>query len=67
MTLWRIDNGQVSDQGPYNRTFLLPPAQDRTRFNTMVTLLTAQGIEVEFAQEVFTAQNAEDLWGKKHH
>ena len=56
----------VSDQGPYNRTFLLPPAPDHSRFQTMVNLLNAHGIEVEFARESFKAHDAEGIWGDKH-
>ncbi len=37
----------VSDKGPHNETFLLPPARDVSRWQQLVDLLAQQGIEFQ--------------------
>jgi len=53
----------VSDQGPHNETFLLPPAKDVSRWRSLLELLEHQGIEFELAEGRFEAQEVNDLWG----
>ncbi|UCF16821.1 MAG: hypothetical protein JSW59_05040, partial [Phycisphaerales bacterium] len=55
----------VSDKGPHNETFLLPPAKDVSRWRSLVELLEHQGIEAEFAESSFEAEEVTDLWGNK--
>ncbi|MHC4355185.1 MAG: M14 family metallopeptidase [Planctomycetota bacterium] len=47
------------------RTFLLQPCADTSRWNRFVELLRSQGIEVEFAQEAFEAEDVSDIRAKK--
>lgn len=53
----------VSDQGPHNETFLLPPAEDVSRRKSLLALLEHQGIEFKLAEGRFEAQEVKDLWG----
>jgi len=53
----------VSDQGPHNETFLLPPAKDVSRWRSLLELFEHQGIEFELAEGPFEAQEVNDLWG----
>jgi len=46
-------------------TFLVPPCADTANRNRFVELLRSQGIEVEFAQEPFEAEDARDVWANK--
>ncbi len=55
----------VSEKGPYSGTFLLPPQKDGLRWKRLVELIKRQGIEVEFAQEPFEAENVTDMLGNK--
>ena len=55
----------VSDKGPHNETFLLPPAKDVSRWRSLVALLRHQGIEAEFAEGSFEAEEITDLWGNR--
>jgi len=55
----------VSDKGPHNETFLLPPAKDVSRWMSMFELLKHQGIEAELAESSFEAEEVTDLWGNK--
>ena len=55
----------VSNKGPLNETFLLPPAKDVSRWRSLVELLKHQGIEVELADGSFEAEEVTDLWGNK--
>ncbi|MHC4536412.1 MAG: M14 family metallopeptidase [Planctomycetota bacterium] len=55
----------VSDKGPHNETFLLPPAKDVSRWRSLVELIKHQGIETELAEASFEAEELTDLWGNK--
>ncbi|MHC4911649.1 MAG: hypothetical protein ACYTE5_01435, partial [Planctomycetota bacterium] len=55
----------VSDEGPQNETFLLPPAKDVSRFRRLLELLKQQGIEAEVAESSFEAKEVADIWGNK--
>ena len=55
----------VSSQGPHNETFLLPPAKDRSRWNSLVELMKRNGIEIKFARHSFEAKNLTGIWGNK--
>ena len=55
----------VSKQGPHTETFLLPPAKDRSRWNSLVELIKRHGIEIEFARRPFHAENLTDIWANK--
>ncbi|MHC4737274.1 MAG: M14 family metallopeptidase [Planctomycetota bacterium] len=55
----------VSGQGPHTETFLLPPAKDRSRWNSLVELVKRHGIEIKFARHSFEAKNLTDIWGNK--
>ncbi|MHC4437171.1 MAG: M14 family metallopeptidase [Planctomycetota bacterium] len=55
----------VSDKGPQNETFLLPPAKDVSRWKSLVQLIKNQGIETELAKGSFEAEEVTDLWGNK--
>jgi len=55
----------VSDKGPNNETFLLPPAKDVSRWRSLVELLKHQGIEAQLAQRSFEAEEVTDIWGNK--
>jgi len=55
----------LSEKGPYSGTFLLPPCEDTSRWKRVVELIEHQGIEVEFAQEAFEAENVTDMSGNK--
>ena len=55
----------LSEKGPYTGTFLLPPCEDISRWGRLVELIEHQGIEVEFAQELFEAENVTDISGNR--
>ena len=55
----------ISDKGPYNETFLLPPAQDKTRARRFVEILQKQDIEFSWAKEAVKASKVRDIWGNK--
>jgi hypothetical protein len=55
----------VSDKGPHNEIFLLPPAEDVSRWRSLVELLKHQGIDTELAKSSFEAEELTDIWGKK--
>ncbi|MBN1490882.1 MAG: hypothetical protein JXA69_13270, partial [Phycisphaerae bacterium] len=55
----------VSDAGPYNETFLLPPSPDRSRQERFIDLMRRQGIEMEVAQAPVEAGGVEDVWHQK--
>ncbi|UCC23209.1 MAG: hypothetical protein JSW23_03915, partial [Planctomycetota bacterium] len=55
----------VSDEGPNNETFLLPPSKDVPRWKHLVELLKQQGIEAELAEGSFEAEEVTDIWGNK--
>jgi len=56
----------VNDKDADDRTFLLPPCEDTSRWKQMVELLKRQGIEIEFAQQPFVAENVVDIRANKH-
>ncbi|MDH4239444.1 MAG: M14 family metallopeptidase [Phycisphaerae bacterium] len=47
-------------------TFLLPPCEDSSRWEQLVKLIKDHGIEVEFAQQSFNADDVTDMWGYEH-
>lgn len=55
----------VSDRGPHTDTFLLPPAKDVSRWNSLVELLKHQGIETQLAQGSLEAEDVTDIWGHR--
>ena len=55
----------VGEEDPNAGFFLLPPADDLSRWTRLVELLERQGVEVGFAQEPFEAENTTDMWGHK--
>jgi len=55
----------VSGREPHTETFLLPPAKDRSRWNSLVELLKRHGIEIKFARHTFEAKNLTNIWGNK--
>jgi len=55
----------ISDQGPYNETFLMPPPQDQTRAKRFVEILKKQDIEFSWAKETVKAGKVRDIWGNK--
>jgi len=55
---WAID-----EQSQYAGIFLLPPGQDKARFDALVELMQRQGIEVEYAMGDFEATELTDVWG----
>jgi len=55
----------VSKDGPDNETFLLPPPTDTSRARRLVELIERQGIEVEFSEAPFEAEEVTDVWGNK--
>jgi hypothetical protein len=55
----------INEKDSDGRTFLLPPCEDISRWERLVELIKRQGIEVEFAQEPFEAENATDMLGNK--
>jgi hypothetical protein len=56
----------VSDKEPDSGMFLLPPCEDIARWEQLVNLIEHHGIEVEFAQQSFLADNVTDMWGYEH-
>ncbi|MHC4640553.1 MAG: M14 family zinc carboxypeptidase [Planctomycetota bacterium] len=56
----------VSDEEADGGTFLLPPCEDTTRWEQLTDLIKHHGIEVEFAQESFKADDVTDMWGYEH-
>jgi hypothetical protein len=55
----------VNEKDADDRTFLLPPCGDTSRWKQMVELLERQGIEAEYAQKPFVAENVTDIWANK--
>lgn len=51
--------------GEDNKFFILPIDRDKARWETLVELLTHQGIEVEFAKTDFEADKLTDFWANK--
>ncbi|MFC1604305.1 M14 family metallopeptidase [Planctomycetota bacterium] len=56
----------VSEKDAEDHTFLLPPCEDTSRWKRLVELIKRQGIEVEYAQKPFVAENVVDIWANKH-
>ena len=56
----------VSEEGADSGTFLLPPCEDSTRWEQLIELVKNHGIEVEFAQQSFEADDVTDMWGDEH-
>jgi hypothetical protein len=56
----------VSDEQAAGRTFLMPPCEDIARWEQLVDLIKHHGIEVEFAQQSFKADDVTDMWGDEH-
>ena len=59
------DRQWAIEQEDADRTFLLPPCADTSRWNRFVELLERQGVEVGFAQQSFDAKDVSDVWAKK--
>lgn len=55
----------VSEKDSNDNTFLLPPCEDTSRWKQLIELIGRQGIEAEFAQKPFTAENVTDIWSNK--
>jgi len=55
----------INKKGPRGGIFLLPPSEDISRWKRLVELIKHQGIETEFAQEPFEAENVTDILGNK--
>jgi len=55
----------VNEKDANDRTFLLPPCEDTSRWKGLVELISRQGIEAEYAQKPFTAENVVDIWANK--
>jgi len=56
----------VSEEDADSGTFLLPPCEDSTRWKQLIELVKNHGIEVEFAQQSFEADDVTDMWGYEH-
>jgi len=56
----------VNEEEPDGGTFLLPPCEDSSRWKQLVELIKHQGIETEFAQQPFKADDVTDMWGNNH-
>lgn len=54
----------IADEGS-ERTFLLAPGGDVSRWKRFVDLLERQGVEVQFAQEPFEAKDVSGICGEK--
>jgi len=55
----------IGKEDPSVEFFLLPPADDMSRWKRLVELIERQGIEIGLAQEPFEAENTADMWGNK--
>ena len=55
----------VNEKDANDRTFLLPPCEDTSRWKDLVELISRQGIEAEYAQKPFVAENVVDIWANK--
>ena len=55
----------VSAEGPFNETFLLPPAADRSKRARFVDLLERQGIELATSERPIEAREVVDIWGRR--
>jgi hypothetical protein len=55
----------ISDKGPYNETFLLPPAKDKTLARRFVDILQKQEIEFSWTKETVKASKVRDIWGNQ--
>lgn len=58
---WAVNEKDADD----DRTFLLPPCEDNSRWKRLVELISRQGIEAEYAQKPFAAENVVDIWANK--
>jgi hypothetical protein len=56
----------VSEEEPDSGTFLLPPCEDISRWEQLIDLIKHHGIEAEFAQQSFQADDVTDMWGYNH-
>ncbi|MHC4693805.1 MAG: M14 family metallopeptidase [Planctomycetota bacterium] len=56
----------ASREEPDSGTFLMPPCEDSSRWKQLADLIKHHGIEVEFAQQSFQAEDVTDMWGYKH-
>ena len=54
---WTVNSKDQSDS-----TFLLPTCKDTLRWQRLVDLINHQGIEAQFAQEPFKAENLTNIW-----
>ena len=57
---WAVNEKDANDS-----TFLLPPCEDTSRWKYLVELISRQGIEVEYSQKPFVAENVTDIWANK--
>jgi hypothetical protein len=57
---WAVDGKE-----PRAGIFLLPPCDDVSRWRHLAELIRRQGIEAQFAQEPFEAEDVIDIWGNK--
>jgi len=55
---WAI-NAEEANGG----VFMLPPCEDNSRWKRLGELIKHHGIEVEFAQDSFEAEDVADIWG----
>jgi len=58
---WAVNKKDAKE----DHTFLVPPCEDISRWKQMVELLERQGIELEYAQKPFVAEDVVDIWAKK--
>ncbi|MFQ6034546.1 MAG: M14 family metallopeptidase [Sedimentisphaerales bacterium] len=56
----------ISEEKADDSMFLLPPSEDISRWKRLVELIKHQGIEAEFAQESFEAEDVTDIRGNKY-
>ena len=56
----------VSEEKADGDTFLLPTCEDSSRWEALVELIKNHGIEVEFAEQSFKADDVTNMWGDKH-
>jgi len=56
----------VSEKEDECGTFLIPPCEDIERREQLIDLIKHHGIEVEFAQQSFMADDVTDMWGDEH-
>ncbi|NOT00112.1 MAG: hypothetical protein HOP29_05750 [Phycisphaerales bacterium] len=67
--LWRayLDDRRwaVSDRGPFDEVFLLPPPDDRSKLLRFTDLLKRQGIECGTSLAAFEGRGLRDVWGQQ--